>query len=426
MDRIISITGLGYVGLPLAAAFARAGYRVIGFDLDESRVSQLRSGHDRNGEVDPCELRTPELSFHNSPDALKQANFHVVAVPTPVTPSHQPDLEPLLSATSIIGAQLRPGAIVSYESTVFPGATETCCIPILESESRLKSGLDFHVGYSPERINPGDAEHRLESTVKIVAAQNEQTTEILADVYGKVTKRGIHRAPNIRTAEAAKVIENIQRDLNIALINELATIFHRLDIDTGDVLEAAGTKWNFIPFRPGLVGGHCIGVDPYYMTFRAEQLGFHPEVILAGRRCNDTMHSYIARETIRRIVHNGLSGSPIVTVLGMTYKEDVRDVRNSRVPGLVAELRRYGASVQVSDPICDPHVVNDEYGLQVSDIDDVEPADAVVLAVPHRTYRERGWSLVQRLLKNGRGLIIDVKSCLARQACPQGVLLWRI
>lgn len=426
MYRSISVVGLGYVGLPLAAAFAQAGCRVVGFDLDETRVSQLRNGWDRNGECEAQRLSSPLLSFHHTPDVLCEADFHVIAVPTPVTSARQPDLGPLLSASSLVGSGLRPGAVVVYESTVFPGATESCCIPVLESRSGLVAGRDFHVGYSPERINPGDPEHGLDSVIKVVAGQNAQTTDILEAVYSKVAKRGVHRAPNIRTAEATKVVENIQRDVNIALMNELATIFHRLDIDTGDVLEAAATKWNFLDFKPGLVGGHCIGVDPYYMIHRAQQLGVHPELMVAGRRGNDGMDGYIARETIRRILGSGQAGPPQVTVLGVTYKEDVRDIRNSLVPGIVTELKRYGAGVQLCDPVCDADEVEEEYGLQVTDVDDIEPADAVIVAVPHRSFRQQGWALMGSLLKNGLGLVTDVKSCLPRQTCPQGVMLWRI
>jgi UDP-N-acetyl-D-glucosamine/UDP-N-acetyl-D-galactosamine dehydrogenase len=426
MPRVISVTGLGYVGLPLAIGFARAGFRVIGFDADASRIAELRSGIDRNCETKSEHLASEGLSFHAEADCLRSANFHIVAVPTPITASNQPDLGPLLSASRMIGERLKTDDTVVYESTVFPGATEDHCIPRLEVASGLRSGIDFNVGYSPERINPGDPSHSLETVVKVISGQNERALQLLDRVYSKVAKSGVHRAPNIRTAEASKIVENIQRDINIALVNELATVFHSLEIDTADVLKAASTKWNFAHFEPGLVGGHCISVDPYYMIHCAEALGLSPQLMAMARRTNNSMPTYLAQETMKRIVKSGLSKNPIITVLGMSYKENVRDIRNSKIPRIVAEFRRYGADVQLSDPVCDSEEVKKEYDLECVPLQDLKPADAVLLAVPHQQFIEHGWASIQGLLSNGRGLIVDLKSKLDLSFKPQGVELWRI
>jgi UDP-N-acetyl-D-galactosamine dehydrogenase len=326
-----------------------------------------------------------------------------------------------------VGGVLRRGSIVVFESTVYPGATEEECVPVLEQASGLVCGRDFAVGYSPERINPGDRRHRLEGIVKVIAAQDQDTLAELRAVYGSIVDAGLHEAPDIRTAEAAKAIENTQRDLNIALMNELAMICARLGIDTRDVLAAAGTKWNFLPFTPGLVGGHCVGVDPYYLTDRAERAGYHPEVILAGRRINHGMGAWIARETIKRLLRLRPEGAGAgeICVLGITFKEDVPDCRNSRVPELVAELQAFGASVQVADASADPNDVETAYGLRLVPLERIKPADAVVLAVPHQAYREAGWRLIRGLLKSGGGLVTDVRACLDRATAPQGVHLWR-
>ena len=417
--------GLGYVGLPVAVAFGRSGAPVIGFDIDPQRVNELQSGHDRTREVAPSDLRHPSLKFTSDALELKSADFFIVTVPTPIDDVRRPDLEALLKASETVGKAMREGAIVVYESTVYPGATEEDCVPILERFSGLKAGRDFTVGYSPERINPGDKQHHFESIKKVVAGQDEETLNVIAAVYESVVTAGIHRAPSIKVAEAAKVIENTQRDLNIALMNELSAICHMLGIDTMDVLTAAQTKWNFLPFTPGLVGGHCIGVDPYYLTHRAEKAGYHPEVILAGRRINDGVGARIAQECLRRMVRNG-SALKLVTILGLTFKENVTDIRNSKVADIVRELHSFGVKVQVHDPMALEEDALEEYGITLMTQDTLAPADAVILAVPHDDYVARGWSGVVPLLKNGRGVVIDVKSKLDRVNRPDGVELWRL
>jgi UDP-N-acetyl-D-galactosamine dehydrogenase len=345
-------------------------------------------------------------------------------VPTPIDEARQPDLRAMFEASRFVGAALKKGDVVVYESTVYPGAVEEECAPVLEQCSGLKVGADFNVGYSPERINPGDKTHRFETIAKVVSAQDEPTLQIVADVYGSVVTAGIHRAPSIKVAEAAKVIENTQRDLNIAFMNELSLIFQALDIDTGDVLAAAATKWNFLPFSPGLVGGHCIGVDPYYLTYRAEKAGYHPQVILAGRRINDEMGRRIARECIRGLLRRkGQSGT--VTVLGMTFKENVPDIRNSRVIDIVEELRAFGVDVQIADPLADSTAVEEEYGIALTPLESLRPADAVVLAVAHEPYTENGWRMIERLLRDGQGLVLDVKMKLDRATKPAAIELWR-
>ncbi|WP_315729584.1 MULTISPECIES: nucleotide sugar dehydrogenase [unclassified Bradyrhizobium] len=422
--RKIAVIGLGYVGLPVAAAFARGGCPVTGFDIDAGRVAELRDGFDRTREVESADLKRPGLSFTSEPSDLRGADFFIVTVPTPIDEASRPDLSAMLAATRTVGAVLKRGDIVVYESTVYPGAVEEDCVPILEGGSGLKAGVDFNVGYSPERINPGDKTHRFETITKVVSAQNAATLDIVAGVYGSVVTAGIHRAPSIKVAEAAKVIENTQRDLNIAFMNELSLIFQALEIDTGDVLAAAATKWNFLPFSPGLVGGHCIGVDPYYLTYRAEKAGYHPEVILAGRRINDEMGRRIARECIRGLLRRkGQSGT--VTILGMTFKENVPDIRNSRVIDIVRELQSFGVDVQIADPLADERTVEDEYGVALTALDKLRPADAVVLAVAHDAYIGDGWALVQRLLRDGSGLVLDVKMRLDRSAKPAVIELWR-
>ncbi len=423
--RKIAVIGLGYVGLPVAVALGRSGAPVIGFDIDPGRIEELRCGRDRTREVAPADLRQPGLAFTADAGDLKAADFFIVTVPTPIDDARRPDLGALRKASETVGKALREGAIVVYESTVYPGATEEDCVPILERASGLKAGADFTVGYSPERINPGDRQHRFETIKKVVAGQDAETLDTIARVYGSVVTAGIHKAPSIKVAEAAKVIENTQRDLNIALMNELSAICHELGIDTADVLAAAQTKWNFLPFSPGLVGGHCIGVDPYYLTHRAERAGYHPEVILAGRRINDGVGQRVARECVRRMTRNG-SAAKLVTVLGLTFKENVPDIRNSKVVDIVRELRSFGVGVQVNDPLALAEDARREYGIELMRRDDLAPADAVVLAVPHESYVASGWSCVVPLLKNGRGIVIDVKSKLDRAARPDGVELWRL
>ena len=423
--RKIAVIGLGYVGLPVAVSFARSGTPVVGFDIDKGRVAELKQGNDRTREVEADELRHSSLLFTADAAALKQSDFYIVTVPTPIDEARRPDLRAMISASRSVGGALKKGDIVVYESTVYPGAVEEDCVPVLEQVSGLKAGADFAVGYSPERINPGDKQHRFETITKVVSAQDSRTLDIVAAVYGSVVTAGIHRAPSIKVAEAAKVIENTQRDLNIAFMNELSLIFQALNIDTADVLAAARTKWNFMPFQPGLVGGHCIGVDPYYLTFRAEKAGYHPEVILAGRRINDGMGQRVARECVRGLLRRKGHGG-VVTVLGLTFKENVPDTRNSKVIDIVRELHSFGLTVQLHDPMADAADAKHEYDVALTDLDDLQPADAVVLAVGHDLYIEGGWPLIRRLLREGTGIVLDVKARLDRALKPAEVELWRL
>jgi UDP-N-acetyl-D-glucosamine/UDP-N-acetyl-D-galactosamine dehydrogenase len=423
--RKIAVVGLGYVGLPVAVAFARSSSEVIGFDVDKLRIADLRDGNDRTREVESDVLRSLSLKLTSNVAEIGDADFFIVTVPTPIDDARKPDLGAMMSASRSVGTALKRGDIVVYESTVYPGAIEEECIPVLEQTSGLKAGFDFKVGYSPERINPGDKQHRFENITKVVSAQDDETLEIIANVYGSVVTAGIHRAPSIKVAEAAKVIENTQRDLNIAFMNELSQIFQALEIDTSDVLAAASTKWNFMPFQPGLVGGHCIGVDPYYLTFRAEKAGYHPEVILAGRRINDGMGARIARECIRGLLRRKSQGA-LVTILGMTFKENVPDTRNSKVIDIVRELESFGINVQVSDPWANAAEALDEYGVALTDTESLQPADAVIVAVAHDVFLERGWPFIQELLREGRGLVFDVKARLDRSQKPADVDLWRL
>lgn len=424
-NRKIAVIGLGYVGLPVAVAFARSGVLVIGFDIDRKRIEELRAGRDRTHEVEPADLKQAGLRYENDASCLAEADFYIVTVPTPIDSERRPDLGAMLAASETIGRVLKRRDIVVYESTVYPGAVEEECVPVLEKTSKLAGGRDFTVGYSPERINPGDKQHRFETIVKVVSAQDTRTLDIVAEVYGSVVSAGIHRAPSIKVAEAAKVIENTQRDLNIAFMNELSSIFHQLGIDTGDVLAAAATKWNFLNYQPGLVGGHCIGVDPYYLTHRAEKAGHHPEIILAGRRINDRMGEVVARECVRNLKSRNAK-NPVVTVLGMTFKENVPDIRNSKVIDIVRELERTGISTQVHDPLAMPEATKHEYGVTLTAMDALAPADAIILAVAHRGYVDEGWPLMARLLKGGNGIVLDVKSRLDRGQKPKGIDLWRL
>ena len=424
--RAISVIGLGYVGLPVAVAFGERS-RVIGFDVDAARVEELRRGVDRNREVGPAELAAAGVRFTSDAEALREADFHIVTVPTPVDETHRPDLRPLLGAARTVGRRLKAGDVVVFESTVYPGATEEDCVPVLEATSGLACGTDFTVGYSPERINPGDREHVFTRIQKIVAGQDAATLEVVADVYESVVSAGVHRVASIRVAEAAKVIENTQRDLNIALMNELALIFGRMGIDTRDVLAAAGTKWNFHPFAPGLVGGHCIGVDSYYLTHKAAVLGYHPQVILAGRRINDGMGAHVAGQAVKALVRRGAEmREAVVTVLGFTFKENVSDLRNTRVIDVVRELEGYGLDVQVHDPRADPEEARREYGVEITAAEALRPADAVILAVAHDEFIAGSWAGVTALLRGARGSVIDVKGVLDRTACPGGVDLRRL
>ena len=423
--RKIAVIGLGYVGLPVAVSFARAGVPVVGFDIDATRVAELRQGTDRTREVDVDDLRHPSLAFTADPEALKESDFYIVTVPTPIDEARRPDLRAMIAASQSVGSALKKADIVVYESTVYPGAVEEDCVPVLAETSGLVPGVDFTVGYSPERINPGDKQHRFETITKVVSAQDAKTLGIVAAVYGSVVTAGIHRAPSIKVAEAAKVIENTQRDLNIAFMNELSLIFQALSLDTSDVLAAARTKWNFMPFQPGLVGGHCIGVDPYYLTFRAERAGYHPEVILAGRRINDGMGQRVARECVRGLLRRKTQGG-VVTVLGLTFKENVPDTRNSRVIDIIRELQSFGLTVQLHDPWADVADAKHEHGVTLMELGALQPADAIVLAVAHDLYIEGGWPLIRRLLGKDGGLVLDVKTKLDRASKPADVELWRL
>ena len=412
---VIAVVGLGYVGLPLAVEFGKK-FKTIGFDLSEAKIDAYRKHVDPTGEVPTAELQASTM-LEPTTDAsrLAEADFIVVAVPTPVDDAHQPDFSPLISASRSVGQNMKKGAIVVYESTVYPGATEEECVPVLEKFSGLKWGVDFNVGYSPERINPGDREHTLTRIVKVVSGDTPETLAKVADVYGSIITAGVYKASSIKVAEAAKVIENTQRDLNIALMNELALIFEKIGIDTLEVLQAAGTKWNFLPFRPGLVGGHCIGVDPYYLTFKAEQLGYIPQVILAGRRINDNMGRYVARNTIKRMLQSGLDVPRCrVGVLGLTFKENCPDIRNSKVIDLIRELQDHGTTVVVADPHADPAEVQHEYGLSLGQITPDEPVDALVVAVSHREYRGMGVADLRALVRGERPVVADVKSIFAK------------
>ncbi|TFY99660.1 nucleotide sugar dehydrogenase [Ramlibacter rhizophilus] len=427
INRKIAVVGLGYVGLPVAVAFGRS-HPVVGFDIKAARISELRSGHDATGEVTSEELAAADIRFSSDVNALRECDFFIVAVPTPVDSGNKPDLYPLLAASASVGKALKRGDIVVYESTVYPGATEEDCIPVLERESGLRFGVDFGVGYSPERINPGDREHTFTKIKKIVSGSDAQTLDVVADVYASVVTAGVHRASCIKVAEAAKVIENTQRDLNIALMNELAVVFKRMDIDTQEVLDAAGSKWNFLPFRPGLVGGHCIGVDPYYLTHKAEQLGYIPQVILAGRRINDNMGRYVAAQTIKQMLRQGVDvARSRVGVLGITFKENCPDTRNSKVVDIVRELRSYGVEVVVADPHADPAEVHEEYGLALGRIDASEPVDALIVAVAHREYRALTPAQLRACVRQERPVLVDVKSLYPRQELQdQGFSVWRL
>jgi UDP-N-acetyl-D-galactosamine dehydrogenase len=425
MSERIAVVGLGYVGLPVAIAFARKFEHTVGFDVSEARVSSLRTNRDWTGEVTADELRQSTLKLTSDPADLRGCTFFIVAVPTPIDASRRPDLGPLLSATETVGSAIGPGAVVVYESTVYPGATEEQCGPLLARVSGLRPSQDFTLGYSPERINPGDKRHTFDKIVKVVSGEDAATLERVARTYERVVDAGVHRARSIKVAEAAKVIENTQRDVNIALMNELALIFDRLDIRTQDVLEAAETKWNFLPFKPGLVGGHCIGVDPYYLTAKAEAVGYHPEVILAGRRINDDMGRYVAQRTIKllRKRDHAIKGAR-VGVLGLTFKENVPDLRNSRVPDIVDELGEYGIDPIVHDPMASDEEALREYGIELRPFDALAELDAAILAVPHQQYLDRLDQIVDGVRPGG--LLIDVKSSLRAEHIRSDLLYWSL
>jgi UDP-N-acetyl-D-galactosamine dehydrogenase len=424
---IVAVVGLGYVGLPLAVEFGKK-LKTIGFDMSRAKVENYRRFIDPTGEMSGADLRAADqLTVTTDAAALAEADFIIVAVPTPVDSAHQPDFGPLVSASESVGKNLKRGAIVVYESTVYPGATEEVCIPILEKFSGMQWMRDFHVGYSPERINPGDKEHTLTRILKVVSGDDEQTLEKIAALYGSVVTAGVFKASSIKVAEAAKVIENTQRDLNIALMNELAILFDKIGIDTLEVLQAAGTKWNFLPFRPGLVGGHCIGVDPYYLTHKADMIGYHPQVILAGRRINDGMGKFIAEQTVKHMIRNGsqVKGAR-VNVLGLTFKEDCPDIRNTRVIDVIQELKSYGIDVHVHDPVPDAEEARHEYGLTLESWDALPCADAIVVAVAHRQFVARPLAdYFVKLVK--RGCFIDVKGQFDMKAVEQaGHTAWRL
>ncbi|HCA26741.1 MAG TPA: nucleotide sugar dehydrogenase [Betaproteobacteria bacterium] len=425
-NRTISVVGLGYVGLPVAVAFGKQ-QKTIGFDIDRRRIAELRRSHDRTGEIAAAEFYAADILFTDQLTDLRQADFHIIAVPTPVDDAHQPDLSPVIHASETVGKVLKVGDVVVYESTVYPGVTEDECVPVLERESGLRCGADFSVGYSPERINPGDKAHAFATIKKVVAGQDAETLEMIARVYGSVIVAGVHKAPSIKVAEAAKIIENTQRDLNIALMNELAIIFDRMGIDTKEVLEAAATKWNFLKFTPGLVGGHCIGVDPYYLTHKAEKLGYIPQVILAGRRINDGMGQFVAQRTVKEMIRSGhnVLGST-VTVFGLTFKENCPDLRNSRVIDIISELKDYGVNVQVHDPLADVEEAMREYGVALQPLEQLAPAAAVVVAVPHEQFRQVGPERMRRLVTMNP-VLIDVKSIYSRRIFEEaGFHVWKL
>ncbi len=425
----IAVVGLGYVGLPLAAAFGKK-VDVIGFEIHSAKVDQLKKGYDATGELSGEDLENTVINYTTTPSDLKTADFIIVTVPTPIDENNNPDLTPMEKASETIGQNLKKGAIIVYESTVYPGVTEDICVPILEQKSGLKCGTDFKVGYSPERINPGDKVHTVDKIIKVVSGMDAETLEIVAQVYELIITAGVHRASSIKVAEAAKVIENTQRDLNIALINELALIFNKLDIPTQDVLAAAGTKWNFLKFTPGLVGGHCIGVDPYYLTHKAEQIGYLPQVILAGRRINDGMGKYVAENTIKLMIKSGkVIKNSRVLVLGLTFKEDVPDIRNTKVVDIVSELEDYGVNVLIHDPLANPDETRHEYGLELTDLSAVGKVDAVIYAVSHNSFAALTTKDFAKFCRNGngKGVVVDVKSILKRDEIESaGLVYWSL
>jgi len=425
-SRTISVIGLGYVGLPVAVAFGKQR-QSIGFDINSRRIAELQRGLDRSLEVTGAELAASDIFYTSDPADLARADFHIVGVPTPINDSKQPDLTPLILASETLGPHLKPGDIVVYESTVYPGTTEEDCVPILERTSGLVCGRDFFVGYSPERINPGDQERTFTNILKIVSGQTPEVLEIIAAVYESVVKPGVHRAASIKVAEAAKVIENTQRDLNIALMNELAIIFNHMHIDTFEVLEAAGTKWNFLPFRPGLVGGHCIGVDPYYLTHKAEKLGYHPDVILAGRRINDGMGGYLAGELVKKLITNNqpVKGAR-VGVLGITFKENCPDIRNSKVIDVIRGLQSWGVEPLVQDGHADPATARQEYGIELCELSELTDLAAIIICVAHTQYKALTARDFAAMLRPGAG-VYDVKSIMDRVSfAAANVPLWRL
>ncbi|MBU5271939.1 nucleotide sugar dehydrogenase [Staphylococcus caprae] len=424
MNRKIAVVGLGYVGLPVAVTFGKK-HEVIGFDINDRRINELKENYDRTNEVTTEDLKETNINFTSKSEDLKAADFIIVAVPTPIDKNNKPDLTPLLKASETVGKELTKDTIVVYESTVYPGATEEDCVPILEKESGLKCGDDFFVGYSPERINPGDKVHTFETITKVVSGQTSEVLDIVAEVYGSVVTAGVHKASSIKVAEAAKVIENTQRDVNIALMNELALIFDKLNIDTNEVLKASGTKWNFLNFKPGLVGGHCIGVDPYYLTHKAQEVGHHPEVILAGRRINDDMSKFIASNVVKGLLKQGLEvQGATVNVLGLTFKENCPDLRNTKVIHIIEELIDYGLDVHVSDVEADKDEAKKFYNIDLKSKDQLPEADAVVFAVAHKDYVQNKKEYINLVKENG--IVFDIKGVIDDNDVSSQQGLWRL
>ncbi len=426
-EDTIAVVGLGYVGLPLAVHLSKR-FDVLGYDLKAKRIEELNSGHDRTLEVSPQELSDTNIRFTDDAQDLALCRLIIIAVPTPIDAYHIPDLNPLRNASATAGKQMAKGSCIVFESTVYPGVTEEVCLPILKKESGLTFAKDFTLGYSPERINPGDKKHTLDNVVKVVSASDDKTLDLLSRVYAQVVPAGIHTVSSIRVAEAAKVIENTQRDLNIALMNELAMIFDKIGIDTTEVLEAAATKWNFLPFKPGLVGGHCIGVDPYYLTFKAESLGYHPEMILAGRRINDNMGKYVAERAVKLLFGaNKRVHSAKIAVLGITFKEDVPDLRNTKVVDIIQELKSYGVEVLVHDPLADAEEAKSYYGLELKPLDSLSGVDAVIIAVMHHHYRQLGLSKIAGLCSGRKPIVLDLKGIFSTdEAREQNITYWRL
>ncbi len=430
-EEAISLVGLGYVGMPIAIEFAKRGVKVIGYDLNKAKIETYKSGIDPTNEVGNEAIKNTTVEFTADETRLRDAKFHIVAVPTPVNDDHTPDLTPVEGASKIVGRNLTKGSIVVFESTVYPGVTEDVCVPIMEKESGLKCGVDFKVGYSPERINPGDKVHRLETIVKIVSGMDDETLEEVAKVYEIVVDAGVHRASSIKVAEAAKVIENSQRDINIAFMNELSIIFNKMGIDTKSVLEAAGTKWNFLKFYPGLVGGHCIGVDPYYLTYKAEQLGYHSQVILSGRRINDDMGKYVAESVVKNLIKADVAiKNAKVAILGFTFKENCPDTRNTKIIDIYNELKEYGITATVADPVADKNEASHLYGMEFVDISDIKDCDAVILAVAHEEFKTLTNVDFDKMFKsadNSKKVLADIKGLLDRKTYENdGYIYWRL
>lgn len=427
-EEKISLVGLGYVGMPIAVEFAKRGMKVVGFDLNAAKIETYKSGIDPTKEVGDDVIKNTTVEFTSNETDLRQAKFHIVAVPTPVNDDHTPDLTPVEGASKILGRNLAKGSVVVFESTVYPGVTEDICVPILEEESGLKCGVDFKIGYSPERINPGDKVHRLSTITKIVSGMDEETLDTVAKVYEIVVDAGVHRAESIKVAEAAKVIENSQRDINIAFMNELSIIFNKMDIDTKSVLEAAGTKWNFLKFYPGLVGGHCIGVDPYYLTYKAEELGYHSQIILSGRRINDDMGKYVAENIVKNLIaaDKAVKGAK-VAILGFTFKENCPDTRNTKVIDIVKELQEYGINPLITDPTADVDEAKRLYGVEFTDMAKIKNMDAVVLAVAHTEFSAFTTEHMDRLFSEGKKVLLDLKGLLNRKEYEKaGYSYWRL